>query len=426
MHQTITFMIQIKSIVDCVGCSACAQKCPKHSITMTIDKEGFYYPKIDLATCVDCGLCEKVCPIIQPSPERLPTSAFAAKNLNEQIRIQSSSGGVFNVLAEQTIAEGGVVFGARFNHDWEVVHSFTESFEGLKFFRQSKYVQSNIGTSFKQTELFLKAGRKVLFSGTPCQIAGLKCFLQKEYANLLTVDFICHGVPSPGVWKHYLETELKLSIQSSRFEKDIISTSAQPSIDNIEFREKRSHGWKKYSFVVNGKSTPKTNSNTILLLHRFGENAFMKAFLNDLILRPSCHLCQFKKHQVAADITIADFWGFEHISPNDEDDKGVSLIMCRNTKGQEAFKPNNYWIYPVDFHLLKQYSINRSAPLKLGRNRFIKDAIKGNITQLAQKNRLTVPASRKGIVSFINRNINRFQKYPAIWKHFVRIYFCLK
>lgn len=409
-------MIQIKSVVDCVGCGACAQKCPKQSIIMTIDKEGFYYPKIDLATCIDCGLCEKVCPIMQTSQERLPISTFAAKNLNEQIRMQSSSGGVFNVLAEQTIAEGGVVFGARFNHDWEVIHDFTESLEGLKFFRQSKYVQSNTRISFKQAEFFLKAGRKVLFSGTPCQIAGLKRFLRKEYDNLLTIDFICHGVPSPGVWKHYLETEITPASANTQ----------QLSIDHIEFREKKSHGWKRYSFVISGKSTNKMNDNTILLLHKFGENAFMKAFLNDLILRPSCHLCQFKKHQVAADITIADFWGFEHISPNDEDDKGVSLIMCRNTKGQEAFKPNKYWIHPVDFHQLKQYSINRSAPLKLGRNRFIKHAIKGNITQLAWKNRLTIPASRKGIVSFINRNINRFQKYPAIWEHFVRIYFSIK
>lgn len=245
-------MINIIDKKNCCGCNACVQHCPKSCITMQEDEEGFLYPIVDQEVCIDCGLCEKVCPVLNQGEERKPLQVYAANNTNEEIRMQSSSGGVFTLLAETIIQEGGVVFGARFNDDWEVIHDYTETQEGLATFRGSKYVQSRIGDSYCQAEQFLKKGRKVLFSGTPCQIAGLNLFLRKEYNNLLTVDFICHGVPSPGVWKSYLE-EL-IALQGNR--KNSVLSHSKPIILNsirdisrIEFRNKRL-GWKKYSFAL--------------------------------------------------------------------------------------------------------------------------------------------------------------------------------
>lgn len=200
-------MIDIKEKKECCGCNACAQRCPKSCITMREDSEGFLYPEVDKEICIDCGICEKVCPVMYQGNKRKPLAVYAVKHKNNEIRLSSSSGGVFTALAESVIDEGGVVFGAKFDDNWCVVHSYSETKEGLAAFRGSKYLQSRIGDSFKKVECFLKANRKVLFSGTPCQIAGLKRFLRKEYDNLLTVDFVCHGVPSPGVWREYLNEE---------------------------------------------------------------------------------------------------------------------------------------------------------------------------------------------------------------------------
>ena len=198
-------MINILNKKDCCGCNACVQRCPKQCIIMQTDNEGFLYPIVDATTCIDCGLCEKVCPVINQTEPQEPLKVYAAYNKNEDIRMQSSSGGIFTLLAEEIIKKGGVVFGVKFNKDWMPEFGYTETLEGLSTYRGSKYVQAIVGDAYKQAEEFLKAGREVLFSGTPCQIAGLKRYLRKEYDKLLTVDIICHGVPSPKVWNMYLK-----------------------------------------------------------------------------------------------------------------------------------------------------------------------------------------------------------------------------
>lgn len=210
-------MIKLEKKSDCCGCAACVQRCPKQCISMQEDEEGFLYPAVDKESCIDCGLCEKVCPILSPSSPHLPHYIYAAKSKDEHIRKHSSSGGVFTLLAEQTINAGGVVFGARFDEKWDVVHDYSETLEGLSAFRGSKYVQSSIDQSYKQVESFLRGGRLVLFSGTPCQIAGLKRFLRKDYENLTTVDFICHGVPSPKVWRMYLKETVARQCEKNTF-----------------------------------------------------------------------------------------------------------------------------------------------------------------------------------------------------------------
>ncbi|HEY5592060.1 MAG TPA: Coenzyme F420 hydrogenase/dehydrogenase, beta subunit C-terminal domain [Paludibacter sp.] len=227
-------MIKLSSNEDCCGCYACANICPQHCIAMEEDQEGFRYPITDERRCSDCGLCERVCPVINRfAKAEYKTNVFACQNMNEQIRAESSSGGVFTLLAEPILKQNGVVFGARFDNVFAVVHDFTETIEGLEVFRGSKYVQSLIGNNYKKAEQFLKQGREVLFTGTSCQIAGLKHFLRKEYKNLLTIDVVCHGVPSPKVFSLYLK-ELD-NMQNGRLEK-------------IQFRDK-TEGWKKYSFL---------------------------------------------------------------------------------------------------------------------------------------------------------------------------------
>ena len=198
-------MIQILDKSQCCGCTACVSICPKQCITMREDEEGFLYPVVDSSHCIDCNLCKKVCPELYPKEMREPLHVYAAKHKNEQVRLASSSGGIFTLLAEKIIDEGGVVFGVRFNNNWDVVHDYTETMEGLAVFRGSKYVQSYMGDCYLKAKSFLEQGRKVMFTGTPCQIAGLKNFLRKDYDNLLTVDVVCHGVPSPKVWQVYLD-----------------------------------------------------------------------------------------------------------------------------------------------------------------------------------------------------------------------------
>jgi ferredoxin len=292
------------------------------------DKEGFLYPKVDLETCIDCGLCEKVCPIINQDSEREPQEVYAAKNDDETIRLKSSSGGVFTLLAEKIIEDGGVVFGARFNENWEVVHDYTDTVEGLEPFRGSKYVQSAIGESYKQVETFLKAGRKVMFTGTPCQIAGLKKFLRKDYKNLLAVDFVCHGVPSPLVWRMYLEEEVARQGDAGK-NSVLASPKDAPVLTGVNFRDK-SVGWKKYSFVLSFSKASAAGEQNTVLSSLFTENDYMRAFLSNLSLRPSCFDCPSKAGKSGADITIGDFWGVENVLPELDDDRGMSVLVNYN------------------------------------------------------------------------------------------------
>ena len=197
----------------CTGCTACYAVCPKNAITMVPSEEGFLYPVVDYNICILCKACEKTCPILKSKVDdcAILPKAYACINTNEKIRMESSSGGMFSLFAEAVIRSGGVVFGVRFNENWEVVHDFTETIEGLDAFRGSKYVQSKIGNNYTICKKFLMDGRKVLFTGTPCQISGLKAFLRKDYENLICIDVICHGVPSPSLWQKYIDFRIEKS-----------------------------------------------------------------------------------------------------------------------------------------------------------------------------------------------------------------------
>lgn len=309
-------MINIEVKYNCCGCGACAQRCSKQCITLKQDSEGFLYPEVDIENCIDCGLCEKVCPVQHPYEDRKPLQTLAAINKDEKIRLESSSGGIFTLLAESVIKQGGVVFGARYDEEWQVTLDYIETIEGLAAFRGSKYVQARTGVTYKQCEKFLKEGRKVLFSGTPCQIAGLKHFLNKEYDNLLTVDVVCHGTPSPKVWALYLKEVV-----------DLVS-----NITNISMRDK-SRGWNQFSFVMNYNK----DDETLTLSVPFNKNDYMRAFLKDMILRPSCYSCAAKELKSGSDITIADYWGIQSVASEMNDDKGTGLVLINTDKGRVCF-----------------------------------------------------------------------------------------
>lgn len=358
-------MIEIKNKKDCCGCHACVTICAKHCITMHEDNEGFLYPVVDKDACTDCGLCEKVCPVIHQAAPVGPLATYIAINRDEEIRLQSSSGGIFTLLAEQVIAEGGVVFGARFDKDWSVIHSWTDIVEGLAAFRGSKYVQSRIGNSYREAREFLQQGRRVLFSGTPCQIAGLKKYLRKDYDHLLTVDFICHGVPSPGVWQRYL-SELREELRAERgVGKNTVPLSMDelPVITGISFRDK-TNGWKKFGFRLRYAAS-KAASNSVSssaikeeeeFLQPFPENPFMRGFLADVYLRPSCYACPAKSGKSGSDITIADAWGMDCFAVEHDDDKGACYVLENTAKGTSYMSLFSFEQRIVDINVIKQYN----------------------------------------------------------------------
>lgn len=327
-------MIQIKDKGDCCGCGACEQVCPKHCIAMLADTEGFLYPEVDTEACVKCGLCKSVCPVINQGSSKEPVAVYAVKNNDDAVRLQSSSGGLFTLFAENIISGDGVVFGARFDEEWGVKHDFAETVEELGAFRGSKYVQSSIGHSFIQVRKFLTDGRKVLFTGTPCQVSGLKKFLKKEYENLLTVEVACHGVPSPRVWKDYLVYRCNLR----RSGKNNI-----PKISNVRFRDK-SNGWKQYGLriefgnsIISKDSSCSAQVAGCCEITPSNKDIYMRGFLMNLYLRPSCYKCAAKRFKSGADMTIADYWGIENIHPQFDDDKGIGLVFLNSSKGEQYF-----------------------------------------------------------------------------------------
>lgn len=272
------------------------------------------YPHVDAATCINCGLCEKVCPVLNQNETRRPNRVFAAINKDDQVRLKSSSGGIFTLLAEKVITQGGVVFGAKFDKNWQVVITPAETLNQITAFRGSKYLQARVDDSYMQCRQYLEAGRVVLYTGTPCQIAGLHRFLRRQYDNLVTVDFICHGVPSPGVWKRYL---------------DEVLGAGKKAIQDVNFRNK-SNGWKRFSFAIDYRE----GNDTVSLVSPLDKNPYMQVFLNDIILRPSCYNCPAKASKSHSDITIADFWGIQNVLPSMDDDKGTSLCLVNSEKGE--------------------------------------------------------------------------------------------
>ena len=301
---------------ECTGCGACASICPKAAITMQPDAEGFLYPVVDGERCVECDLCEKRCPVGKTGEQGKP-ARFGAQHRDKAVRGASSSGGVFTALAQQTLAAGGVVFGAAFDERMHVEHVGAFDEAELSGMRGSKYVQSDAADAIAHAASLLSRGIPVLFSGTPCQVAGLKARVGNRYADLLlTVDFVCHGVPSPGVFASYLQ-----SLERERGSRVAAYT----------FRDKR-NGWKDFSAVATFEDGTEHVGSQVT-------DPFLYGFLQNLYLRPSCMQCSaYRGAGHPADITLADLWGAQKLCPERDDDTGLSLVFVNTQRGREAFR----------------------------------------------------------------------------------------
>ena len=310
-------MIKIADSSRCCGCSACVAICPHGAIQMQADRLGFPYPVVDGDKCVDCGLCDNVCVFVtdveavKPVPMDTEVEVLAARHLNPDILSQSQSGGAFTAIADQVLKDDGVVYGAAFDSNHIVRHIRVSDQEGLGVLRGSKYVQSDLTDIFIQVKSDLADGLKVLFAGTPCQVAGLKSYIPKKLQEgLLTVDFICHGVPSPAIWKDYLSY-----------------VSRRGKVVKANFRDKNIAGWKEHKETFIYSNGVKRVADTFRVL-----------FYKNIMLRHSCAVCPYHILNHKSDVTIADFWGVEEHLPQLDGPEGTSMVVCNSEKGQEVMK----------------------------------------------------------------------------------------
>lgn len=307
----------LADIKSCTGCAACENICPNGSLSMVAGKDGFFFPTINKDTCIHCLACETTCPVINPvdlSGNKKEPTILACWNINDKVRRQSSSGGAFSALASAILAEEGIVVGASYDDQMQVVHRACSSLDDLDSLRGSKYVQSYIGDVYKLIRTYLSGGKRVLFVGTPCQNAGIRKFLKKEYPNFFCCDFICHGTPSPLLFKKYLEW---------------IEKSTGIKITSFNFRSKKS-GWYDAVRVVNNDKMMKGKYD-----------AYFFGFNRNYSLRESCYNCPEVGLPRRGDITISDFWGIGmeyRFDKVDEIKNGISLLMLNNTKGESLFE----------------------------------------------------------------------------------------
>ncbi len=317
-------------VLNCCGCTACFNACPSSAIKMAPNGEGFDFPVIDGSLCIGCGLCEKVCPINNPPALYNEfVGGFIAQNEKQDVLLQSTSGGFIDALCECVLSDGSsTVFGVAFDNNFLPNHVAADSYEKAKAFRNSKYAQSNLGNTFSEIKGLLLNGKKVLFIGTPCQVGGLKAFLGKEYENLITVDLVCRSVPSPKLWRQYLDW------QEKRYNSKIKSVSCR----------QKTYGYHSGTLEIcfeNGKKY--RGSNRI--------DYYMKAFHSNKCSRLSCYDCGFKTKHRCSDFTVFDSWQPEKVSIDklNDNDKGFSNVIVHSQKGMEVLKNiNNIVLYKAD------------------------------------------------------------------------------
>lgn len=320
-------MIEITDKRNCTGCGACVNACPRHIIKMEEDNEGFTYPKVKVEDCIECHLCEKSCPMLKDKSEISKDFAgypqfYAGQLKSKEDLLEVSSGGAFWAFSQTIIDGGGIVYGAIQEDVDHIYHVRADNLEGIKKIRRSKYFQSDTGLTFQHVKEDLKKGLTVLYSGTGCQIAGLKCYLNKEYENLITCDVVCHGVPSRKVWKAY---------RKEKEEKE------GKRIADLVFRDK-SAGWShnQYKITYQDDSIEKEASTKQL---------FHAGYLKGLFYRPSCGICRFASLPRVADVTLADYWQYQGRFRQSGNDLGVSLITVNTNRGQQLLNDSARYLY---------------------------------------------------------------------------------
>ncbi len=344
----------------CFGCGSCFQSCPKSAIVMMADSEGFYFPYINKKKCVDCSICIKKCPSFSLAEKRnFEQKTFAVLYKNEKVCSKSASGGAFASFAMQTLDEGGVVFGCAYNKNLTAIQTGIDNKDELVKLQGSKYVSSNTEKTFIETKKNLISGRKVLYSGRPCQIAGLRKFLGKDYDNLLTVDLVCHGVPSELFFKKYIEW---------------LGKKTGGKIIYYGFRDKDVGGW-----TCGGKFKTKTKTKTKTKILEASCDPYYASFLRGETYRLSCYECPFAKTERVGDISICDFWGVEKFYPEMNTSKGLSGIIVNSEKGESFFEKcrDSFEIMEIKIDELKWQNTNLNYPTPMPEKRKIvyKDCI---------------------------------------------------
>ena len=365
-------MVKLATREQCTGCTACSACCPRGAISMVADEEGFLQPVVDCDKCVNCGKCERVCPVTRCGTRHQPMSSFIVKAKDCKVRRASSSGGIFTVLAEQVIRNAGRVYGAAWHKpDFECRHVGVEDEQGLATLRGSKYVQSNLQGVFPSIKKDLEAGKQVLFCGCPCQVAGLKSYLGGDCDNLLCVGLICNSVPSPKVFKAWCTEERKRA-------------GAGQELLDVKFRDKR-EGWHDGTFKFSFTTTTTTSLQ---------KSAYYWLWQEGYAVRRSCIDCSFREFRDGADLTIGDAWGIERFAPMFDDNGGVSAVLALSKKGLNFLRgvTDAVEIKPVEIEqlipgnptLLKSFELLKKAGKR--RDEFWRMLnAGGDVVRLAQK-----------------------------------------
>ena len=389
--------MQIEENKLCCGCGACENICPKSAITMVQNNKGFYIPQIDKLKCIECGMCDNICPVFNHKTDNDPKpEVYSFVSKDEKTRLKSASGSVFPVFAKYIIKNGGVVFGCVWDENITACHTKAETIQELEKMYSSKYVQSNTKNTYSQAKELLNSGRHVLYTGTPCQIAGLKSFLQRDYDNLLTMEVICHGTPSPKVLEQY-----KNEFMKSKRKGEIL--------ENINFRSKIK-GW-DINYLLTTTTTTTTHCPAL-------KDPYMKCFLFNLSINESCIHCKFNQLPRTADITMGDFWGVENYDNSLNDKKGISIILINSQKGREYYdkiKKNCYTTsVPLDYVTKHNPNITGSSKPHPKHDEFFKEFIEGktSLKKLSKKYVKTYPWILRMFYKLMPQNIkNLIKKY---------------
>ena len=386
-----------KKLEDCCGCKACEQVCAKKAISFIVNDEGFEYPQIDTDACVNCGLCEQVCPIVKSDDIKYASGvAFAAQNINQQDIMKSSSGGAFVALAKVILEKGGLVYGAAFDTGPYVKHTRVDNIEDIEKLMGSKYVQSDINTTYQQAKRDLQDGKWVYFTGTPCQIAGLRLFVGKEYDNLLTSDLVCHGTPSPAIFAN------TVNHMAENLRKKFVGYS---------FRDKKIHGWS-----CSSSSSWEKDGKQCYIKYSKDMEAYFKAFISGDLMRMNCYSCPFATNERVSDITLADYWGARRLHPEfPEIHKGVSLVIVNTRKGEKFFNmiESRMFIMPInlDDAVRNNHNLSHPTPLTNARNESYKLAFTAYDSFVSRYNHsIYIKEKCKVEVEYIVR------KYPLLFK----------
>ncbi len=385
--------MHIENKNNCTGCGACFNICPNSAITMQSDEYGFYKPIIDKEKCVDCNLCENVCPLYKYKSQNFNVPKVYAFMNSDEEREKASSGGAFSAFAQYVLSQNGIVYGVVWNDELQAEHFRAATLADVEKMHGSKYVQGNTKRAFSQAKEDLENGRLVLFSGTPCQIAGLKSCLKKEYDNLITLDIVCHGVQAP--------------LFLNKYKSEFLKNKNDEKILNINFRSKK-NGWQMGSFT-----TKIVTNKDEYYLKRDIYTDFM-----DLTLNECCSDCRFTGMPRVADVTVGDFWGVDKYDKSLNDGKGLSIVLINSQKASDVFEKLHFFKQEVPLEFVVKYNPNILSATKVDANRekILKDLLAGKSLEYCGRKYIPKPPIYVRIYDSLPQWAKDFIKYKIFRK----------